>query len=562
MKQKFIPRIAAFPQGGDIWRVNWLGEIGYPNRAEISSQPSVLVYLSRLTNQHLYMDPVEALSPQFAESGNKQLRRWISIGALPFLKVGDIWRNQELIFSPEYTTERFDNLEINRDTVKLIKAGVSMDGEDEFIAPFSEHPWHDGSTNAYCTLIKLSTNKRLLIPCLELIRFYFGSSSGLISNLFIPPLKKESLFKECQFDKRNRHLRIVLGQGISGVSASDVGRIAIDPVALHSASLIAGSILKNSISRESINVQGVFPFEGVTDLVCSGKWLSFAGQKDQTFLVYSLRSCAHPFPFKTLEYVAERTRSTSSKDDVSHEKEADSVLGGGQSAPTSELLKEIDGSKLLIPNKRVFDGNRKFPDLKDKKIWKGSSGEDMAPVGGVRGKKTIKEGLVSVGAPSGYGSARSIDLNEVLESPETKKPPKFLEAILEVLKKEEYSKVTLLSKSEEDDWTVACEAIFDEEGVIDEHLFLESDSNKRFRRVSIFEVAFENKSKNIAVLEHEPSFVKYELNDQGLQDRVQIFLYQTSKEFVSIKNDPQIPSDIFAKIQLEALKKISDKYSY
>lgn len=561
MTQKFIPRLAAFPQSGDIWRINWLGELSYPDRGGVTSQPSVLVHLSRLTNQHLYMDPAEALNPQFAEFGIKQLRRWVSVGALPFLRVGDIWQNQELIFSPEYEIECFNDLEIKRDAVKLIKSGVSINGDDEFIIPFSEHPWHMGSTNAYCVLIELSGNKRLLIPCLELIRFYFGSSSRLISSLFIPPLKKESLFKEYQFNERNKHLRIILGEGISGVSASDVGRIAVDPVAWHSASLIAGSILKNSITQESINVQSIFPFEGFTDLVCSGKWLSFSGQQKQTFLVYSLRSCSHSFPFTTLEYVAERVKNKKPKDDTPNEKESDSILNGGQQSPSSELLKESDGSKLLIPNKRVFDGAIKFPDLKNKKIWKEDSSNDTTQAGEGRGKKIIKEGLVSVGAPSGYSSARSIDLNEALESPDSKKPPKFLEATLQALKKEEYSKVTLLSKSEEDDWTVPCEAIFDEEGVIDEHLFLESDANKRFRRVSIFEVAFGGNSKNIAVLENEPSFIKCEPNNPALQDRIQIFSYQASKEFVAIKKDSQISSDVFAKIQLEALQKISQKFS-
>lgn len=43
-------------------------------------------------------------------------------------------------------------------------------------------------------MVELHGNRQIIIPCIELIRFYFGSSSGLITKLFLPPLEHEALY--------------------------------------------------------------------------------------------------------------------------------------------------------------------------------------------------------------------------------------------------------------------------------------------------------------------------------------------------------------------------------
>lgn len=41
-------KIAAFPPGDDVWQIDWLGQIGFPDRLGRSNQPSVCVSLSRV----------------------------------------------------------------------------------------------------------------------------------------------------------------------------------------------------------------------------------------------------------------------------------------------------------------------------------------------------------------------------------------------------------------------------------------------------------------------------------------------------------------------------------
>ena len=71
----------------------------------------------------------------------------------------------------------------------------------------------------------------MIIPCVELARFYFGSSSSLLSRLFLPPLSRDSLFSSASLDPYSRRLQIDLAEKMSGASAADIGRISTDPIA-------------------------------------------------------------------------------------------------------------------------------------------------------------------------------------------------------------------------------------------------------------------------------------------------------------------------------------------
>lgn len=107
---------------------------------------------------------------------------------MPLLRIGDIWRDGRLEARPHYQLESFADLRIDDTTVHLIKAGLNLDDKG-FLLPLSEHPSHMQCTHSYCVMVELPDNRRLIIPCVELIRFYFGSSSSLVTKLFLPPHK-------------------------------------------------------------------------------------------------------------------------------------------------------------------------------------------------------------------------------------------------------------------------------------------------------------------------------------------------------------------------------------
>ncbi|MEA9427286.1 hypothetical protein VCX68_12280 [Aeromonas caviae] len=64
------------------WRIDWFGDVAYPDLSKRQSQPSVAVQLSQ--NQGF--------------SGEiKKREEWLPIGLLPFLKVGDLWQHGQAI---------------------------------------------------------------------------------------------------------------------------------------------------------------------------------------------------------------------------------------------------------------------------------------------------------------------------------------------------------------------------------------------------------------------------------------------------------------------------------
>ena len=68
--------------------------------------------------------------------------------------------------------------------------------------------------------------KLLVVPCMELIRFYFGSSSELLNRLFSPQLRKEHLYTGTPAIDRHNRMTLQLADRIPRASAEDIARIA------------------------------------------------------------------------------------------------------------------------------------------------------------------------------------------------------------------------------------------------------------------------------------------------------------------------------------------------
>jgi hypothetical protein len=78
-----LPTISAFPKDEKNWRIDWFGEIAFPNRLIRRKQPSVLVHLSRIISDRYEEDPTVLLSPESTSPARFQRKIWISVGTLP-----------------------------------------------------------------------------------------------------------------------------------------------------------------------------------------------------------------------------------------------------------------------------------------------------------------------------------------------------------------------------------------------------------------------------------------------------------------------------------------------
>ena len=358
---KSIPPISGLTRGNGIWRLDWLGDCAYPASVKRYAQPSIKAVLSPLLCDS--SDTNALLSPDSTDH-HHQIERWPAISALPILTVGSLWQNGLKIAEPDYQKETFQKLTINPETASFTKAGKDIDGH--FLLPLGHHPWHRLHTHSYCVMVALEGGKRLLIPCMEIIRFYFGSSSIFLQRLFTEPLSNNTLWTSKTFDPYIQHLHLVLADRLSGVSASDIGRITQSQFAWRSAAGIYSSCMKASMQEQPIYPCTGFPFEGNTDLEVSGTWLPFGDQENQTFLVYQIHSCAYPFPFKKLTYNLADSRVA--VDAANHGK---GNKRGAVRAPSDNaevVNKEAGNNK--SGRTAPFMTNVKFPDLARKKVWR------------------------------------------------------------------------------------------------------------------------------------------------------------------------------------------------
>ena len=499
------PRISVFPKDKTNWRIDWFGDIAFPNRLVRRKQPSVLVHLSQVTDNRFLSDPSVLLSPQCTRPAQFQKRVWVSVGTLALLRIGDVWRDGQLVFRPDYELEKFDNVQISKDSTSLVKAGLNLD-EGGFLLPLSEHPWHLQCTMSYCLMVQLPENRRMIIPCLELVCFYFGSSSNLLSKLFLPPLKRESLFSSAILDPKTRKLQIDLAERMSGASAADIGRVSMDPVAAHAARIIGASCLRASIAGQLIYPQAIFPFEGTTDLIASGTWLSHGNAPRSTFLVYSLRSCSHPFPFSSLQYNT-LGRSSGPNSLSAGTFTHDSTTAKRRAAPDArdQSLVERDASNHLSRRDKYFNESPRFPDLDKKPIWRNKPLFDAPTIEGASGSTGQTIDSAAAGEAGSEQRVRPVDLSvtQMSEHP----PPEFLKPLLEKLNRLKNSTITLLTASEQNGWSVPVCLVFDEDGEIHPKLFFHPlHQHERLRQVSVFLVSTGVNTMHYVSLENDSEF--------------------------------------------------------
>lgn len=357
--------------GEHRWRIDWFGSVTFGEQYRWKSQPLIEIQLSLVPDDLTDLNQLFSLeNDQWPKT--RQVR--LPVGLLPALKIGDIWRNHQMVESPQYDAASFNSLWVDRNTTSIIKSGLSNDDGNSFYLPISHHPFHAKHTHSYCLLIKSETTF-IVIPAIELIRFYFGSSSNLVARLFDAPFSPENLWVAMEPDDTGARPKIHLASGISGQSATDIGRIALSKWARAAAELIGNSCVAATANDQRAYPKAIFPFDGMTNLSASGKWLPFKGTERGVFLVFKLTSCSHPFPFASLRYTSERKHTstsnthfgkTSENSPDKHEKRF------SKARQDTRLIVDEEPDKTKKPRRlSLFAGvGMQFPDLARKPVSK------------------------------------------------------------------------------------------------------------------------------------------------------------------------------------------------
>jgi len=500
-----LPSLPDLTPDDRVWRVDWFGECAYPPSVRRYAQPSIAVMVSPLRCD---LGDIEALLSPDATDHYHQRLVWLPVSTLPVVAVGDLWQFGQQVVRPSYQSEMFKGLSVTAENTTFVKAGLAID--EDFLLPLGSHPWHRSNTHSYCVAITLDADSRVLVPCVEIIHFYFGSSGNFLQRLFTGPLTAKALWVDKQFNSANRHLHLVLASRLSGMSATDIGRIAESRFAWRAAAGIFASCQRATAERHPAYPYTGFPFEGKSDLAASGIWLPFGLREHATFLVYRLRSCSYPFPFKSMSYEAADRQ-------VRH---GAPPAVGPESKLYSQARSRTDSASNIDPSARKSQRTvsfavpeRRFPDLIRKPIWREKL--EAMPKSDVflRGSDGSLE-RISYGEPNGVGDAAAVDAVEGQNVDEAKLPW-FVETGLSVIAADpKYAGAEVRRRPVCRPGTTALAfslpMVIDEHGEIDGiFLFTASDGGVRARRGCFVEVVGEiGPSRHLLIVEGRMRSIK------------------------------------------------------
>jgi hypothetical protein len=382
-----MQRIIAFPQDQDTWRIDWHGDVLYQRHYRYL-QPFIRIALSRVT-----LNPTGSWDyPKATNRFSEQVQAIVPIGMLGLLPIGSIWQDGQLVANPSYTEKTFTVIS-RQDSSQIIKAGTES-GDGQFMLPFEVHPFHRAHTHSYCLRATQDDESKVIIPASELIRFYFGSSSGLLGRLFTAPFQEQRLWLRAEKDEHG-DAAIELAEGVSGASAADIARIAFDPGALHAAKVISGSLLSATSSDNKTYPRAQLPFSGKSELRVRGVWLDEGSQK--SFLVFQILSCSHRFPFLKLKYSMTQRKSASGEGDASRDGKS---TPGRKSGSQGNALVNDPPDRQKQPRRLGYLSASKFPDLDYKQV---SRGDQMAQVRMI----VTDSGEIAVASAVGEGEGRT-----------------------------------------------------------------------------------------------------------------------------------------------------------
>lgn len=468
--------IKSFPNDGKLWMVGWLGSVIYSYRHRSSAHPAIHVHLFSVVDENLALNYGNFNS---AEDGVARTVL-ISPGQLMLIRIGDIWRDGRLVRAASGTRIELKDFLVNENSSKIVSAGSDFGPYNDWkYIPFNGFKFHRASTKSQCVALTLKDGRIILIPCFELIRMYFGSSSGLLDKLFENGDDWRRFYKWAKL-KDNGHLSVQMAPGIPIQSVEDVARIAGSKKASFAAQMVVRSCIAASVSSLDIYPKCFFPFDGYTDLTVVGRNIySGVYLRPPVFLVQFIEKCTHPFPFKSCWAISDNSSRAGYIKSVDRNSTGSKGVSGSKSGTNpSPSIVDADPSNKLDAINFAVGRDRYFPDL-DGKIIHRSSG--LHAFGSGRGVSSASESqsVVAVGDPVSSGDIRPVNivgdqLAEVV-------PPDFLLKILKIIDELGGCEYQFLAVEGADGCTVPLSWLADEDGVIDPRLLKEGESSRAIK---------------------------------------------------------------------------------
>jgi hypothetical protein len=304
-----IPELA---HGDDCVRIDWIGDPKAQANKQDRKAFQVEILVSVCDSSRLHN----------IKSGIPQRLVAISVDALPGLWIGSLWKNGRRLRTPGYLKTRPAKIEFvfGPEMWVSMSGTQNASGEMEYPIPKGEIPilrksvvgaksfWPSIKNSQLLSVCWGTDNPNVLIPAIEIARFYACISSALARNLIAggwPALEYKPHSSSGVVDGRAKigvdniqHMDTLSGVAIARYKFSPGMRQQVDR---------AGQYLSLSSSRQSF-FRFDFPFDRagdkvkiVCDVVDFQKWNAQSESHETHYLVTQIKTCYQPLPFTELE---------------------------------------------------------------------------------------------------------------------------------------------------------------------------------------------------------------------------------------------------------------------
>lgn len=290
------------PRKGKLWRIDWIGQFNLNPLAR--SEPTIQLVVTPYLGEEINPDN---LTYKASYDYEKTRVVELGIGQLPPLTIGSFVRDKKVVATPDYTTRTFD-LNFGGATTQLVRADAEyhVRGRSYRYIPQSYYPLPAGMEATMILVVERQVTddsdvSKVLFPCGELVRFYFGTSTSLLKEVVKGGLDigANTIYNpELTGWRQDGSAQVQLRRGIKDEDAPVAARIGLSTYAQCVTRHIHASIERNSANGLGYIPEVLPPFYGHSTMRLHGKLVKSG--RYWHLLVFWIESCSAPFPFEQL----------------------------------------------------------------------------------------------------------------------------------------------------------------------------------------------------------------------------------------------------------------------
>jgi len=401
---------------GSIWRLNWFG--GIERDPEVVTEYKLQVVLSKVKDGANGCWHTELA----VEQDTLRMVR-IGVGQLPLLRMGSLWRDGKLEMLRSGVEQVFDlHIPSGLPSYYIATDRVGQAG----LIPFRDHRVMGYGKNTKCVVLPHNGDPAgIIIPVVELIRFYYANSTRLSKAIFDGDfIHFPSSIYDPDYTGLDGRLAVVCRrQDVGDDDCWTIARILNSQTAFDGARRVSDSMMRDFANTRHANPESAFPFSGKTKLKALCKKV---GSAPGRWLVLSLVSCSALFPYEELQVMADNDGRQANPDTDLPDLDKVPIIrpknNGGQELKPLKLRSVNEPDRKTLPKRLELSGDS-FQALQGKKIKK--QGKEHCKYKAGQLSPAIASDPDTSGTADGIHAANGVGKAELVQIQSESLPPSY-----------------------------------------------------------------------------------------------------------------------------------------